>query len=48
MRKATQFIPAKVDQSGADDFLKEQLTSEALEAAAKVNSYPLALVVHEG
>lgn len=48
MRKATQFIPAKVDQGGADDFLKEQLTPEALEAAAKVNGYPLALAIHEG
>lgn len=48
MRKATQFIPAKVDQGGADDFLKEQLTPEALEAAAKDNAYPLALVIHEG
>ncbi|URQ85541.1 MULTISPECIES: S-formylglutathione hydrolase [unclassified Pseudoalteromonas] len=48
MRKATQFIPAKVDQGGADDFLSEQLKPEALEAAAKVNGYPLALAVHEG
>jgi S-formylglutathione hydrolase len=48
MRKATQFIPAKVDQGAADDFLKEQLKPEALEAAAKVNDYPLALAIHEG
>jgi len=48
MRKATKFIPAKVDQGGADDFLKEQLTPDVLEAAAKVNGYPLALAIHEG
>ena len=48
MRRATAFIPAKVDQGGADDFLKEQLKPETLEAAAKVNSYPLALRIHEG
>lgn len=48
MRNASQFIPAKVDQGGADDFLSEQLMPEALEAAAKVNDYPLVLAVHEG
>ena len=48
MRKATQFIPAKVDQGGADDFLTEQLKPESLEAAAKVNSYPLELRLHDG
>lgn len=48
MRKAKQFIPTKVDQGGADDFLSEQLKPEALEAAAKVSGYPLALAIHEG
>ena len=48
MRKAKQFIPTKVDQGGADDFLSEQLKPEALEAAAKVNGYPLALAIHDG
>lgn len=48
MRIATQFIPAKVDQGGADDFLKTQLMPEALAEAAKVNGYPLTLAVHEG
>lgn len=48
MRKATQFIPAKVDQGGADDFLAEQLKPETLEAAAKVNGYPLTLNIHQG
>ncbi|GAA5135255.1 S-formylglutathione hydrolase [Thalassotalea piscium] len=48
MRQATQFLPAKVDQGGADNFLKEQLTPELLEAAAKASSYPLELAIHEG
>jgi S-formylglutathione hydrolase len=48
MRKATKFIPAKVDQGGADDFLTEQLKPETLVAAAESNGYPLALNIHEG
>ena len=48
IRKAKQFVPTKVDQGGADDFLSEQLKPEALEAAAKVNGYPLALAIHDG
>jgi S-formylglutathione hydrolase len=48
MRQATLFVPAKVDQGGADDFLVEQLKPEELEAAAKVSGYPLALAIHEG
>lgn len=48
MRQATQFVPAKVDQGGADDFLLEQLKPEVLDAAAKVSAYPLELAIHEG
>jgi S-formylglutathione hydrolase len=48
MRKATTFIPAKVDQGGADDFINEQLTPEVLEAAANVSDYPLELNIHDG
>lgn len=48
MRQATQLVPAKVDQGGADDFLAEQLQPETLEAAAKANGYPLELSIHEG
>ena len=48
MRKATQFIPAKVDQGESDDFLQEQLKPETLERAAKVNNYPLELNIHQG
>ncbi|TMM42503.1 S-formylglutathione hydrolase [Colwellia ponticola] len=48
MRQSTQFTPARVDQGGADDFLKEQLKPETLEAAAKESNYPLDLRIHEG
>lgn len=48
MRQATQFVPAKVDQGAADDFLVEQLKPELLEAAAKTSGYPLELSLHEG
>ena len=48
MKQATDFVPAKVDQGGADDFLVKQLKPETLEAAAKVTGYPLTLNVHEG
>ncbi|WP_019029936.1 S-formylglutathione hydrolase [Colwellia piezophila] len=48
MQQARHFIPAKVDQGGADDFLTEQLKPESLEAAAKANNYPLELAIHEG
>ena len=48
MKQATQFVPAKVDQGGADDFLAEELKPEVLEAAAKASGYPLELAIHEG
>lgn len=48
MRQAKQFVPAKVDQGTADDFLVEQLKPEVLAAAAKVSGYPLELNLHEG
>ncbi len=48
MRKASQFVPAKVDQGTSDDFLAEQLKPEVLEAAASVSNYPLELNLHEG
>lgn len=46
MRQATHFVPANVDQGGADDFLVEQLKPEV--SAAKVSGYPLELAIHEG
>lgn len=48
MEKADKHIPAKVDQGGGDNFLVEQLKPETLEAAAKINGYPLQLQTHEG
>ncbi len=48
MRRAKQFIPAKVDQGGEDDFLTEQLQPETLEAAAIASGYPLSLFIRDG
>ncbi|NRA61845.1 MAG: S-formylglutathione hydrolase [Psychrobium sp.] len=48
MRRATSFVPAKVDQGLADDFMVEQLKPEVLQAAADANGYPLQLNLHEG
>ncbi|WP_438356813.1 S-formylglutathione hydrolase, partial [Phaeobacter italicus] len=48
MRKATQFVPALVDQGDADAFLDEQLQPETLEAAAKASGYPLKLNRRDG
>ena len=48
MQRATQYVPAKVDQGQADNFLQEQLKPETLAAAAKASHYPLELQLHEG
>ncbi|GIU17072.1 S-formylglutathione hydrolase [Shewanella sp. c952] len=48
MRKATEFVPALVDQGEGDNFLVEQLKPEMLQAAAKVSGYPLTLNMHDG
>lgn len=48
MRKATQFVPALVDQGDADQFLDDQLQPETLEAAAKASGYPLTLNRRDG
>ncbi len=48
MQQAKHFVPCKVDQGTADNFLHEQLKPETLEAAAKVHNYPLELTLHEG
>lgn len=48
IKNAEQFIPARVDQGLADDFLSEQLKPEQLVAAAKLNNYPLEMYLHEG
>jgi len=48
MRRAKQFVPARVDQGMSDDFLREQLKPEALQAAAESSEYPMELNFHEG
>ena len=48
MSQVTRFVPARVDQGKGDNFLTEQLKPEALVLAAKSNSYPLELNLHEG
>lgn len=48
MKTATEFVPAKVDQGMADQFLAEQLHPHSLEASAIVSHYPLELEHHEG
>jgi S-formylglutathione hydrolase len=48
MRKAKQFVPAKVDQGEADDFLSEQLKPESLVAAANSSGHPLDYNAHDG
>jgi S-formylglutathione hydrolase len=48
MRAATKFVPAKVDQGEADEFLAQQLKPETLVAAANASNYPLTLNIHDG
>ncbi|OLQ75401.1 S-formylglutathione hydrolase [Photobacterium proteolyticum] len=48
MRQATEFVPARVDQGEADDFMTEQLKPEMLNAAAEASGYPLELYRHDG
>jgi S-formylglutathione hydrolase len=48
MRKATQTVPALVDQGEVDEFLEEQLKPETLEAAARASAYPLELNRRDG
>jgi S-formylglutathione hydrolase len=48
MAAAKQPLPTLVDQGEADDFLKEQLKPETLQAAAEISNYPLQLRMQEG
>lgn len=48
MRKATKFVPARVEQGTSDDFIDTQLKPETLANAAELNNYPLELHFHEG
>jgi S-formylglutathione hydrolase len=47
MKNAQQFVPARVDQGLADNFLGAELLPENLQAAAKHSGYPLALQYHQ-
>ncbi|WP_263322501.1 S-formylglutathione hydrolase [Endozoicomonas sp. Mp262] len=44
----TRFVPTRVDQGEADEFLAEQLQTGALESAAKGSGFPLELNYHNG
>lgn len=48
IRQAKQFVPARIEQGEADDFLAEQLQPETLLAAAKANGYPVEYHLHDG
>ena len=48
MQEAVKKVPALVDQGEGDNFLAEQLKPDMLEAAAKLNDYPLELRRHDG
>lgn len=48
MKAAIKFVPARVEQGGADNFLVEQLKPESLVEAAKLSSYPLEMNMHDG
>ncbi|MBW2940403.1 S-formylglutathione hydrolase [Zhongshania sp. CAU 1632] len=48
MRNAQQFVPARVEQGNADQFLEEQLKPDTLTAAANASGYPLELNSHDG
>ena len=46
--KATHYVPMKISQGAADNFLVEQLKPEQLLTAAKANHYPVAYQLHQG
>jgi S-formylglutathione hydrolase len=48
MKKATRFVPAKIDQGESDDFLSTQLKPEMLTAIAKDKTYPLIFNLRQG
>ncbi|NQY48758.1 MAG: S-formylglutathione hydrolase [Colwellia sp.] len=48
MKQVKLFVPTRVDQGEADNFLEEQLKPDTLVLAAKSNGYPLELNRHEG
>ncbi len=48
IEQGTEKLPMLVDQGEADEFLKEQLKPESLQAACEKTNYPLTLRMHEG
>ena len=48
MAKATEFVPALVDQGMDDQFLDQQLMPEALQYSANSNDYPIEIRKHTG
>ena len=48
IRDARQFVPARIEQGNADQFLEEQLKPDTLTNAANISGYPLELYSHDG
>lgn len=48
IRDARQFVPARIEQGNADQFLEEQLKPETLTSAANISGYPIELYSHDG
>lgn len=48
LKRAAERLPILVDQGGADEFLREQLRPELLEAACTEARHPLKLRMHRG
>ncbi|TYK66535.1 S-formylglutathione hydrolase [Colwellia echini] len=48
MATSIDFVAAKVDQGGGDNFITEQLKPESLMLAAEQSNYPLELTIHQG
>jgi S-formylglutathione hydrolase len=48
MLEAKDFLPTRVDQGEADNFLEEQLKPTVLQASATQRGYPLELNIHQG
>ena len=48
MLETKDFLPTRVDQGEADNFLEEQLKPTVLQASATERGYPLELNIHQG
>lgn len=47
VKSAEHFVPARVDQGNADNFLAEQLNTPALKDAAAAVNYPIDIYMHD-